>query len=49
MSVCSMCFQGAKKSHWLIIQKRRLKNGEIGAVVTSIEELNEGCILVLRM
>ena len=31
--------KGAKKSHWLTIQKRRLKNGEIGSVVTSIEEL----------
>ncbi len=34
---------GAKKTHWLTIQKRRLKGGEIGSVVTAIEELtNQG-------
>jgi hypothetical protein len=30
---------GGQKSHWLTVQKRRLKNGEIGSVVTAIEEL----------
>ena len=34
--------QGAKRKHWLTIQKRRLLNGEIGSVVIELEKLLTG-------
>ena len=34
--------QGAKRKHWLTIQKRRLLNGEIGSVVIELETLLKG-------
>ena len=33
---------GAKRKHWLTIQKRRLLNGEIGSVVMELEKLLSG-------
>jgi hypothetical protein len=33
---------GAKRKHWLTIQKRRLLNGEVGSVVMGLEKLLSG-------
>ncbi|MEI7699525.1 MAG: hypothetical protein WCK86_07010 [Planctomycetia bacterium] len=33
---------GAKRKHWLTVQKRRLLNGEIGSVVMELEKLRSG-------